>query len=55
MRAWWRALRAELAYLIGVTWLNGRMAGLSPDEVHERLDELEARRRLRVDDRERRT
>jgi hypothetical protein len=44
VRAWWRALRAELAYLIGVTWLNGRMAGLSPEEVHARLDELEARR-----------
>lgn len=55
MRAWWRALYAELAYLAGVTWLNGRMVRMSPDEVHERLDMLEARRRLRVDDRERRT
>jgi hypothetical protein len=48
VRAWWRALYAELAYLAGVTWLNGRMAALSPEEVHERLDELDARRQLRA-------
>ena len=28
MRAWWRELRAELAYLIGVTWLSARMVRL---------------------------
>jgi hypothetical protein len=44
VRAWWRELRAELAYLIGVTWLSARMVRLSPEQVQEKLAVLEARR-----------
>ena len=47
MRAWWRELRAELAYLIGVTWLSARTVRLSPGQVQEELAVLEARRRRR--------
>ena len=47
MRAWWRELRAELTYLIGVTWLSARTVRLSPGQVQEELAVLEARRRRR--------
>ena len=44
MRTWWRELRAELAYLVGVTWLSARMVRLPPGQVQEKLAVLEARR-----------
>jgi hypothetical protein len=47
VRAWWRELRAELAYLAGVTWLEARMVRLSPGQVSGELAAMEARRRLR--------
>ena len=47
MRTWWRELRAELAYLIGVTWLSARMVRLSPGQLQEKLAVLEARRQRR--------
>lgn len=48
MRGWWRELRAEFAYLIGVTWLSARMVRLSPGQVQEKLAVLEARRQRRA-------
>lgn len=49
MRAWWRELRAELAYLVGVTWLEGRMVRLPPEQVSEELAALEVRREARAE------
>jgi hypothetical protein len=43
-----KRLHAELAYLVGVTWLNARMVALPPAEVRERLAMLEARRARRL-------
>lgn len=47
MRAW-RRLHAELAYLLGITWLEGRMVALTPEQVQARLAVLEARRAARL-------
>lgn len=45
MRAWWRELRAELAFLIGVTRLEARRARMPSWQVRDELAWLEARRR----------
>lgn len=43
-----RRLYAELAYLVEVTWLEGRMISLTPQETRRRLAAIEARRARRL-------